>query len=163
MSLVSSEAFVRYSWYRLSRFARAGLRDNLETVHRKARSGLQRIQAVRGDGQPGDSEPPRALEGQRRYVRDAYTRAIAGYVPRPYRGEITVFLAEDDPAELPTDATWGWSKVSRAVEVHTVPGDHLTCLTKHIDASRAPAPSVSAAGGAGIAAGSPERRARPRR
>jgi hypothetical protein len=31
----------------------------------------------------------------------------------------------------------GWSRVSRRVEVHSVPGDHLGCITRHVEATAA--------------------------
>ncbi len=52
------------------------------------------------------------------------------FVPRNYSGRITLFWPTDDE-ESPQDAASRWSKVARDVELHVLPGDHLTCLTKH--------------------------------
>jgi amino acid adenylation domain-containing protein len=140
--LLSCEIFLYRLPNRLVRFARAGFRGQWNIAHRTARSGFQRLGAgfSRGAGEaaPGlgyeDKDPiARTWADQRRKVDDAYTRAIAGYIPRPYEGEITVILAKDDPPEGPMDRTWGWGKVATAVQVHSVPGDHLTSLTRHAD------------------------------
>jgi acyl-coenzyme A synthetase/AMP-(fatty) acid ligase/thioesterase domain-containing protein len=58
-----------------------------------------------------------------RYLEDTF-------VPRKYPGRITLFWPEDDE-EKPEDAASSWSKVAREVELHVVPGDHITCITKY--------------------------------
>ena len=58
-----------------------------------------------------------------RYLEDTF-------VPRKYPGRITLFWPEDDE-EKPEDAASCWSKVAREVELHVLPGDHITCITKY--------------------------------
>jgi len=33
---------------------------------------------------------------------------------------------------FPDDASAGWSQVASEVEVRTIPGDHMTCITEHV-------------------------------
>jgi thioesterase domain-containing protein/acyl carrier protein len=63
------------------------------------------------------------LYGPYRYLEDTF-------VPKKYPGRITLFWPEDDE-EKPEDAAACWSKVAREVELHVLPGDHITCITKH--------------------------------
>jgi amino acid adenylation domain-containing protein len=61
-----------------------------------------------------------------------YRRAVRAYLPAPYPGRLVVLRSEhleDGRPDL------GWSQVSRHVEVHALPGDHLGCITRHVDAT----------------------------
>ena len=73
-----------------------------------------------------------STEGRREKVMDAYVKAMAAYVPRRYKGRVTLLL----PAELTSghsyDPTWGWGNVTDDVEVRVIPGGHLTCITSHV-------------------------------
>lgn len=61
-----------------------------------------------------------------------YRRLIGGYVPYPYPGRITLILAAE--RSHPTDdPTLGWSRVASEVDLHVVPGDHDTCISKFLD------------------------------
>jgi amino acid adenylation domain-containing protein len=74
----------------------------------------------------GDTDSP---ETYRRL--ETYRLVIAGYVPRRYRGTVTLFRSGVDE-ERPPDL-W-WSLVASKVEVYWVPGDHLTSVTRHVHA-----------------------------
>ena len=62
---------------------------------------------------------------------EAYGRAIAAFSPRPYRGRVVVLRAAEEPGGAP-DLGWRWA--APWLRVEAVPGDHLTCLTTHVDA-----------------------------
>ena len=64
---------------------------------------------------------------------EAYRRALLGFVPKPYDGRVTVLWPSELELAEPTDPTAGWSKVAAEVEVKTVPGGHITCLTKNVN------------------------------
>jgi amino acid adenylation domain-containing protein len=64
----------------------------------------------------------------------AYDRAMLAYVPRFFPGRLTLFWAQEEPSDTPGDPTMGWGNVAGEVEVHIVPGRHLTTITKHIGA-----------------------------
>lgn len=55
-----------------------------------------------------------------------YAHLLRAYLPRFYPGRLVVFSAierrTDDPA-------LGWRNLASAVDVHTVPGDHQSCLS----------------------------------
>jgi thioesterase domain-containing protein len=85
--------------------------------------------------------PPAAdLELVRRHVavQTATTQAIAAYQPRPYRGRITLFRSSSTEPENPLFAgaferpDYGWADLTggEAVDVHRVPGDHITMLVE---------------------------------
>ena len=51
------------------------------------------------------------------------------YSPKPYPGRIHLFRAEGRTREFGADTTLGWDEIARdGVEVHHVPGKHVTIL-----------------------------------
>ena len=64
---------------------------------------------------------------------DAYMRAIWSYVPGRYRGRVLVLWPEENPCP-PHEVKAAWRHVARQVEVRSVPGDHHTAMTRHVDA-----------------------------
>jgi thioesterase domain-containing protein len=62
---------------------------------------------------------------------ERYTRAVNAYVPGRYRGRVAVLAAADRPRE---SGDLGWGRVADDVEVHRIPGDHFTTLTRHTHA-----------------------------
>jgi thioesterase domain-containing protein len=63
-------------------------------------------------------------------IEMVYYRAIAGYVPRRYAGRITIFRAQHPTSAGQHDL--GWRAVAREVDVHVIPGDHFTFITRHV-------------------------------
>ncbi len=61
-------------------------------------------------------------------------RAVMGYVPRYFPGRVVLFWPADEPCRHVDDPTHGWRGFADSVEVFTVPGDHSTIITDHIDA-----------------------------
>jgi amino acid adenylation domain-containing protein len=62
---------------------------------------------------------------------EAYRRATAVYVRRRYPGRVVLLAAEDRP-QGPHDL--GWRNLVGELEVHVVPGAHLSMLTGHTQA-----------------------------
>jgi thioesterase domain-containing protein/acyl carrier protein len=63
-----------------------------------------------------------------REVWKAHARAVARYRPRPYDGSVVVLRAAEGPADR--DPALGWRRLSTCVEVHEVPGNHLTMMVR---------------------------------
>jgi amino acid adenylation domain-containing protein len=70
-------------------------------------------------------------DARRQKIADTYAKAMTSYVPRQYTGRVTLFWPDESPFVPSSDPTWGWRDVAAEIEVHTVPGGHLTCITKH--------------------------------
>ena len=89
---------------------------------------------VRSEGdQASTPEEPRDIyENLNLQVQNFYYRVVKGYIPRPYSGKVTLFRVDKVPVELLDDPTLGWREVAEEVDVHLVPGEHLTCITTHI-------------------------------
>jgi thioesterase domain-containing protein/acyl carrier protein len=60
---------------------------------------------------------------------ESVVQAVIAYVPRAYAGSVSLLL----PPELGAHAAKGWSRFARHVDVVTVPGDHRTCVTTHVE------------------------------
>jgi thioesterase domain-containing protein len=58
-------------------------------------------------------------------------RAVNGWVPKRYRGKVTLLLPDDDIALAGPKG--GWQVVVRNIETVRVPGSHVSCVTEHLD------------------------------
>jgi amino acid adenylation domain-containing protein len=75
--------------------------------------------------------PPGSLPALRRSLRETYLRLEAAYAPGRFGGRVDLLWPADDPVPS-TEAARRWRPVARAVDVHTVPGTHVTCLTTEV-------------------------------
>jgi thioesterase domain-containing protein len=76
-------------------------------------------------------EPESAAEwpAYRRRVAEALHRAVAGYQPPPFPGQLLLFRARCQPVFSPLDPALGWTRLARGgVTVKVVPGNHDTFL-----------------------------------
>jgi thioesterase domain-containing protein len=64
-------------------------------------------------------------------LRRAYSNAVRRYAPPSYAGRVALFRAEELPARNPD---LGWSSLLPRLEIVVVPGDHYTCITRHVAA-----------------------------
>lgn len=64
-------------------------------------------------------------------VFQANSQANLSYVPQVYPNQITVFKTREQSGKMHQESTLGWSKLTEgSVEVHLLPGNHLTMLKK---------------------------------
>jgi hypothetical protein len=58
-----------------------------------------------------------------------YDWIAAGYMPHSYPGKITFFWTEEEPRRQD-----GWRKLieNKEVDVHIIPGNHITSRTEHL-------------------------------
>jgi amino acid adenylation domain-containing protein len=62
-------------------------------------------------------------------LRLAYRHAMRRYVPPPYPGRVALVRGEAVPEPA---ADLAWSSLLPRLELVVVPGDHLTCVTRHV-------------------------------
>jgi thioesterase domain-containing protein len=76
--------------------------------------------------------PPETEQAHLRHLYSIYSgnvRAIHRYVPEPYDGNLTLFLAQDETIASQQASIVGWSKLSnKPLSVYKVPGDHYAIL-----------------------------------
>ncbi len=77
---------------------------------------------------PSDFDLPQARSFIQVYK--ANIRAAQNYVPQRYPGRVTLFRAAEQLAQEPEDLTMGLGKLAEGVDIHIVPGKHLTMLQK---------------------------------
>lgn len=58
----------------------------------------------------------------------ANSQAAYRYVPQPYSGRITLFKAAEQPDATEQDQKLGWNALASEIELHQVPGNHLSLL-----------------------------------
>lgn len=65
----------------------------------------------------------------RTQVLDAFGQAKGGYIPQPYSGRVALFFASEGGRKSFLFPLGGWGKIlTGEVEVHVVPGDHMSYL-----------------------------------
>jgi amino acid adenylation domain-containing protein len=97
----------------------------LVTAARGAARALPSRRTPREGGPAHDSPVPLVQSWE------AFRRAIRCYRPRPYAGRVALFRTEQWPADRPD---LGWSRLLPLLEVAVIPGDHHTCITRHVAA-----------------------------
>jgi amino acid adenylation domain-containing protein len=99
------------------------------------RRGAARLRRRRGSN-GGTTDAGAGSERLRQRLRTDYLRIDAEYVPRAYPGPVTLLWPAEDPIPAESAAAW-WRTVAARVDVHIVPGTHVTCLTLETRASAA--------------------------
>jgi amino acid adenylation domain-containing protein len=126
-------ARLRYYRARLEDFSRGDYRERARFIAGVAGRALAaaRLRATaRGGAAAQDPlRPPRRAAGS---LAARYERAMRAYLPARYGGRILVLRSEE---EADPRADLGWSSICRHVETHSVPGDHLGAITRHIGAT----------------------------
>jgi amino acid adenylation domain-containing protein len=104
-------------------FGRAGIREQVALARRKLAStrGAEPSDQARGFRFHADLPALDSTRTQR--------RAIRRYAPPRYTGRVALFRAEEFPAPKPD---LGWSALLPRLEVVVVPGDHHSCITRHV-------------------------------
>ncbi|GCF08365.1 non-ribosomal peptide synthetase [Dictyobacter arantiisoli] len=62
------------------------------------------------------------------HVQDTIERAIGHYIPQPYTGPVTLFRAKEDEVQAPGKRLNEWQTLAEQIEVHLVPGNHITMI-----------------------------------
>jgi hypothetical protein len=115
--------------------------ERLTFLKGKTRTTLTNLRRTLASIQTTTASSPVLVESHRESPNDvdrrqvataAYTRAINGYVPGPYDGRVTVLWPSELALDDPSDPTAGWGRVAAAVDVHSVPGGHITCVTNNV-------------------------------
>ena len=60
-----------------------------------------------------------------------FRRIISFYRPKPYPGRVV--LLRTHRSNHPSDPTAGWGKLAPQLEVHELPGDHVSILAEHLE------------------------------
>src|SRR5262249_55671391 len=105
--------------------ASAGIGAQVDFARRKLGASGGSVEPARsGSTWKFYAEPPRVIN-----LRQAQRLAYRRYVPSRYAGRVVLFRAEDYPAQRPD---LGWSPYLPRLEVVVVPGDHHSCITRHV-------------------------------
>jgi surfactin family lipopeptide synthetase C len=124
----------------LKKLAQWSIPEHMAFVRRKGRQSLQVLadlfsQAKRNNrtqaANPGKAL--QAIEDLSQYSNKAYARAMSSYVPQKYVGQVTLFWPQEWVTDTSDDPAVGWRDVATDVDLHIVPGGHLTCLIQHTE------------------------------
>ena len=125
---------------RLKELSGLAMRERITFVGHKGWKGLKSLVGwspkERQNGEARAEEENSAIQvsgDHSQYANEAYLRAMTSYVPRKYSGRVTLFWPSEWMAETSSDATTGWRDVTADVDVHVVPGGHMTCLIHHTE------------------------------
>lgn len=85
----------------------------------------------RGTRTPPARGAPTAEDSRRGQLWKAYHRANCTYVLRKYAGDLTIVWPEGEMHRFGYP-DGPWRRVARHVDLHRVPGEHLTSVTRHV-------------------------------
>lgn len=85
----------------------------------------------RGTRNPPARGAPTAEDSRRGQLWKAYQRANCTYVLRKYAGDLTIVWPEGEMHRFGYP-DGPWRRVARHVDLHRVPGEHLTSVTRHV-------------------------------
>jgi thioesterase domain-containing protein len=73
------------------------------------------------------------VDDPEQYLRyQQFGLVLLNYRPKPFQGRVVLLRTKSLQENYPTDRTGGWGKLVSQLEVHELPGDHVTCQTVHI-------------------------------
>lgn len=128
----------QYYRERVKELSQWSMPQRMAFVRRKGRQVLQSLaglfsqEKARAAAQSAEAvNALQPIEERSQASHDAYARAMLSYVPGKYSGRVTLFWPEEWAMESSADPTAGWRDVAANVDVHIVPGGHLTCLIQH--------------------------------
>jgi acyl-CoA synthetase (AMP-forming)/AMP-acid ligase II/thioesterase domain-containing protein len=79
------------------------------------------------------SQAAQSLGRRQTHLFELYSLISQSYIPRRYSGRIVLMSSENQSGNQTPDPTMGWKRVAREVRVVSVPGDHLGCITTHVN------------------------------
>jgi len=94
-----------------------------------SKSGIIARETFRRERTTSSQPVDRAIE----YVQRSYSRAIYAYRPKPYPGTMTL-LVHDEFRKDDERVMLGWIDFVADIELHVLPGSHLTYIRDHVDA-----------------------------
>ena len=129
----------RHHYYvvRFTHLLRSGLDEQIAFAVKKAKKEyrtIARAVAHRRDRIASHTTLDEPLPHGERPMWEVYRKVLERYVPQPYHGRLTLIWPNEESVELSDDLILGWRKVAAEVEVHRVPGNHMTALTTHVTA-----------------------------
>jgi amino acid adenylation domain-containing protein len=84
------------------------------------------------DATPQPGAPFGRTPAWRRSQWETYSRIVRSYTPSPYSGPVVAMVARDGHHRASvSDRTLGWRRVAPQVRRVVIPGDHMTCVTRH--------------------------------
>jgi hypothetical protein len=72
---------------------------------------------------------PRAGTGPAENPLTGWARRAEAYVPRPFAGRLTLLF----PRDTGPIGGRGWQGLAPRVAIRTIAGNHLTCITEHLN------------------------------
>ena len=115
---------------RASNVHRGGLRTFLSLCWGTVRAELQRLSGATPEAR---GVPAQVFDNPVAPLADLrYRRILMNYRPKPYSGRVILLRTRAAQVSYPTDLTAGWGKLAAKVDVHHLPGDHITCQTEHV-------------------------------
>jgi thioesterase domain-containing protein/acyl carrier protein len=126
----------RLFWH-LKRLSKQGLKYGLERIHEKLKNiGFKQLENTNDTILAKGQIMPVPQNNEHAAMRDLFGRACENYQPTAYPGRITIFMANDreDSGAYYVEPGLGWASLASDVEIHEVPGDHLSILKEpHVE------------------------------
>jgi len=128
--LEQTVALARYYRGRIHALARSGALAQTEFYGRKLAVAAGHVSAAFGHAAAPGETPGHPALAPFADPYERYRRAIRRYVPGPYAGPVVLFRAEELPTKRPD---LGWPRrLLPHLTIVAIPGDHNTCVTRHV-------------------------------
>lgn len=126
-------AMIRMSRGRLGTASRMRVRDVVPYLQRQSRNFVDHVRARRTGAELLTTLASHGyLSEEMKSVLEDDLVAWSRYRPRYYPGTITFLKAATGAGGLwPSDPIAVWGSLAKSLDIHTVPGNHLTMLTGH--------------------------------
>jgi thioesterase domain-containing protein len=115
---------------RLQRLSREGLKEQTAFAIHLLKKAFKRIALLSDGRKPSGS----AGGSQADELYESHHRLLGRYMPGRYRGRVTLLWPTAQVPKYRDDSTMGWGRAAEQVEVHQVPGNHLSAVTSHVTA-----------------------------
>jgi thioesterase domain-containing protein len=111
----------------------APLNEKKEFVLRNSRKAITRNSGTSSHSAEEANARPLDASTERDWLISAYHWVLTSYVPKSYRGHVTLLLTDEHLAQAPF-VLKQWKKAAPQARVERIPGRHLSCITTHLAA-----------------------------
>jgi aspartate racemase len=78
-----------------------------------------------------------SLSERLKKLEASYAKAHKSYVPKPYPGEIILFMAQEPPPGYYRDSYLGWRAIAtKGIQLHSIPGHHTSLMESPVLAEK---------------------------
>lgn len=118
---------LRDKWFRLQKWMRLDRKARQAMFEKKIKELFEFL----WHGHTNRAAVGLSTEDRKEFVSAAYAKVVGRYFPKWYSGRIILLRSGSPSRKRWDDPALGWNKISPSVQVLSIPGDHLTCVSHY--------------------------------